>query len=110
MPESKKLLEINDLCMEFKSESGKKIKALRNISFDINEGEEVVITTVEGMVKDGKLYNPKDKKEVSSYKDSNDLVNAFGNTFLVINPGSLMLTGHLSENVLRAGLFAYGND
>lgn len=39
MPESKKLLEINDLCMEFKSESGKKIKALRNISFDINEGE-----------------------------------------------------------------------
>ena len=47
---------------------------------------------------------------VTIVTNSNDLVNAFGNTFLVINPGSLMLTGHLSENVLRAGLFAYGND
>ena len=47
---------------------------------------------------------------VTIVTNSNDLVNAFGNTFLVINPGSSMLTGHLSDNVLRAGLFAYCND
>ena len=37
--EDKKLLEIEDLCMDFKTGSGKIIKALRNVSFDIKEGE-----------------------------------------------------------------------
>ena len=39
MPENNVLLEINDLCMDFKSDGGKMVKALRNITFDIKEGE-----------------------------------------------------------------------
>lgn len=47
---------------------------------------------------------------VTIVTNSTDLANAFGNTFLVINPGNLMLTGHLSDNVNRAGLFSYANE
>lgn len=39
MSEAKNLLEVRDLCMEFKTGNGKLIKALQNVSFDIKEGE-----------------------------------------------------------------------
>lgn len=39
MSEAKKLLEVEDLCMEFKSDSGKTIKALNKVTFDIRPGE-----------------------------------------------------------------------
>ena len=47
---------------------------------------------------------------VTIVTNSSDLANAFKNNFLVINPGISMLSGHLSENVIRAGLFSYAND
>ena len=49
-------------------------------------------------------------KNVTIVTNSTELANIFKNDFLVINPGQLMLTGHLSENVIRSGLFQYANE
>ena len=47
---------------------------------------------------------------VTIVSNSNDMSSAFSNEFLVINPGSLMINAHASENVIRSNMFSYANE
>ena len=51
--------------------NGKFEKSKSNIAkeiIDIDESKDIVITTVEGIIKDDKLYNTINKKEIKNYK------------------------------------------
>ena len=49
-------------------------------------------------------------KNVTIMSIGSDMATKFSSHFLVINPGSLMKNGHLSENVLLSGIIEYAND
>ena len=49
-------------------------------------------------------------KNVTIVTNSNELANLFGNDFLVINPGSLMTSAHVSKNVTDSRMISYVND
>ena len=47
---------------------------------------------------------------VTIVSNSTELANMFGNNFLVINPGSLMINSHVTENVIRSSIISYANE
>lgn len=49
-------------------------------------------------------------KNVTVLTNSQELMNLFGNDFLVINPGSSMTNAHVNKNVTDSNMFAYVND
>ena len=49
-------------------------------------------------------------KNVTIVTNSSELSNLFGNTFLVINPGSLMTSAHVTKNVTESRMISYVND
>ncbi len=49
-------------------------------------------------------------KNVTIMSIGTDMATKFSSHFLVINPGSLMKNGHLSENVMLSGIIEYAND
>ena len=60
-------------------------------------------TTLNDMKKSG-------YKNVTVLTNSQELMNLFGNDFLVINPGSSMTNAHVTKNVTDSNMFAYVND
>ena len=49
-------------------------------------------------------------RNVTIVSSGSDMSKKFSDSFLVINPGSLMKNGHLTENVMRCGIIEYAND
>ena len=49
-------------------------------------------------------------KNVTVVTNSSELTNLFGNDFLVINPGSLMTSAHVTKNVTDSKMISYVND
>ena len=47
---------------------------------------------------------------VTIVSNSSELANRFSKDFLVINPGSLMISSHVTENVVRSNMFSYANE
>lgn len=47
---------------------------------------------------------------VTVISNGSDMAKLFSDKFLVINPGSSMKNGHLTENVLLSGIIEYAND
>ena len=48
--------------------------------------------------------------KVTIISSGTDMASEFRDKFLVINPGTLMKNGHLTENVFRSGIIEYLND
>ena len=49
-------------------------------------------------------------KNVTVVTNSSELKNLLGNDFLVINPGSQMISGHVTQNVINSNIISYVND
>ncbi len=49
-------------------------------------------------------------RNVTVVTNSSELTNLFGNDFLVINPGSLMTSAHVTKNVTDSKMISYVND
>ena len=47
---------------------------------------------------------------VTVVTNSNEIDSLYGNDFLIINPGTLMINSHVTENVTRSGVFSYANE
>ena len=47
---------------------------------------------------------------VTVVSNSNEISNKFKDSFLIINPGSLMVSAHTTENVVKSHMFSYANE
>ena len=56
------------------------------------------------------LNSMKDYKNVTVISNNNEMTKLFSDSYLVINPGNNMRSGHLSVNVELSGIIPYAND